>query len=110
MSGPVFVVSEWLPRENCDEELWKHCKHLMAATKKNESGCIRAHATRQISHPGSPGKSKYKIILLQEYADIKAFDIHCSKNYVTEFFKKYVENEKTSLVKEWTCRLFSEQD
>lgn len=109
MSGPVFVVSEWLPRESCDEELWKQCKHLMAATK-TESGCIRAHATRQILHPGSPGKSKYKIILLQEYADIKAFDVHCSQSYVTEFFKKYVENEKTSLVKEWTCRLFSEDD
>jgi len=103
MSGHVFVVSEWLPKENCEEELWKHFKSLLATTLENESGCIRAHATRQISHPGSPGKSKYKIVLLQEYIDIKAFDIHCSKNYVSGFFKKYVENEETSIVKEWTC-------
>jgi hypothetical protein len=26
MSGPVFVVSEWLPKENCEEELWNFLK------------------------------------------------------------------------------------
>ncbi len=104
----VFVVSEWLPKENCEEELWKQFKKLLAVTLKNERGCIRAHVTRQIPHPGSPGKSKYKIVLLQEYVDIKAFDSHCDANYVTDFFKEYIENEETSIVKEWTCRLFSE--
>ncbi len=74
MSGPVFIVSEWLPKENCEEELWAQMKKLMAVTKENEIGCVRAHATRQIAHPGSPGKSKYKIVLLQEYIDIDAFD------------------------------------
>lgn len=108
MSGPVFVVSEWLPKENCEQELWKQFKNLMAVTLKNESGCIRAHATRQISHPGAPGKSKYKIILLQEYVDTKAFDIHCGKDYVTNFVKKYIENKETSLVEDGRVRLFSE--
>lgn len=70
---------------------------------------LRAHATRQISHPGSPGKSKYKIVLLQEYVDIQAFDLHCSSSYVTETFKKLIENEETALVADWCCRLFSEE-
>ncbi len=110
MSGHVFVVSEWLPKENCEEELWNFFKELIALTKKNETGCIRAHATRQIPHPGAPGKSKYKIILLQEYVDIKAFDIHCQADYVKRAFKKYIEDEETSLVKEWNVRLFSEDE
>ena len=108
MLDHVFVVSEWLPKKDCEQKLLGHFKKLLALSLKNESGCLRAHVTRQISHPGSPGKSKFKIVLLQEYIDIKAFDIHCSKNYVSGFFKKYVENEETSIVKEWTCRLFSE--
>ena len=83
MSGHVFIVSEWLPKENREEELWKQWKNLMALTRENESGRIRAHATKQISHPGSPGKSKYKIVLLQEYVDIQAFDMHCKSSYVT---------------------------
>jgi|GEM_PF-24967 len=110
MSGHVFVVSEWLPKENCEEELWKFFKQLLALTLEKEKGCIRAHVTRQIPHPGSPGKSKYKIILLQEYVDIQAYDIHCNAPYVIEAFKKYVENEKTAIVQDWSCRLFSEDD
>lgn len=110
MSGHVFVVSEWLPKENCEKELWDIFKELMALSKKNESGCISAHATRQIPHPGSPGKSKYKIVLLQEYVDVKAFDVHCQSDYVQSAFKKYFENEETSLIEDWCCRLFSEDE
>jgi quinol monooxygenase YgiN len=109
-SSHVFVVSEWLPKETCEKELWDFFKELLALTKENESGCISAHATRQIPHPGAPGKSKYKIILLQEYVNLKAFDVHCQSDYVKCAFKKYVEDEETSIVKEWNVRLFSEDE
>ena len=108
MSAPVFVVSEWLPKENQEEALFQKFKKLMALTKASEQGCIRAHATRQIVHPGSPGKSKYKIVLLQEYDNIKAFDVHCDSDYVKEAFATLVEGNE-ALVQEWTCRLFSEE-
>ena len=108
MSDHVFVVSEWLPKEGCDQELWRQFKKLMALSLEKESGCVRAHATRQISHPGSPGKSKYTIVLLQEYVDIKSFDIHCGADYVNRCFKQFVENKETSLVADWRCRLFGE--
>lgn len=109
MSEHVFVISEWLPKENCEEECWKQFKKLMALTLENESGCISARATRQIPHPNSPGKSKYTIVLQQEYVNIKAFDIHCAADYVKDLVKKYIENEKTAIIKEGTCRLFSEK-
>lgn len=101
----VFVISEWLPRKNCDQDLWKQLKNIMALTAK-ETGCISARALRQRMHPGSPSKSKYTIVLFQEYIDLQAFDIHCDKDYVRNFFKQYVENEDLSLVEEWSCRLF----
>lgn len=110
MSGHVFVVSEWLPKEDCEEELWNFFKELMALTKKSESGCISARATKQISHPSAPGKSKYKIVLFQEYTDIKAFDSHCHADYVQNAFKKYIEDEETSMIEDWCCRLFSEDE
>jgi hypothetical protein len=37
MSGHVFVVSEWLPKENCEQELWKQFKQLMALTLEQDS-------------------------------------------------------------------------
>lgn len=110
MSGRVFVVSEWQPKEGRDQELLEHFKRLMALSVEKETGCVRAHATRQISHPGSPGKSKYTIVLLQEYVDIKAFDIHCAADYVKNCFKEFVENEEAGLVADWQCRLFSEDE
>ena len=110
MSDHVFVVSEWSPKENCEEELYNRFKKLLALTLEKESGCIRANVTRQISHPGSPSKSKYTIVLLQEYVDIKAFDIHCAADYVMNFFKTHVDNKETAIVKEWQCRLFRESE
>ena len=109
MSAHVFVVSEWLPKENHEQDLWNQFKKLLALTLEKEKGCISAHVTRQISHPGSPGKSKYTIVLLQEYANIQAFDVHCAAEYVTDFFKKYIDNQETGIVKDWTCRLFTEE-
>ncbi len=108
MSGHVFIVSEWLPKKNKDQEAWDHFKKLMALSREKEAGCIRAHATKQISHPGLPGQSKYKIVLLQEYVDIKAFDIHCEADYVKNFFKTYIENNESAIIEDWQCRLFSE--
>ena len=107
MSGHVFIVSEWLPKEGYDQELWQRFQQIMELSHK-EDGCIRAHATRQISHPGSPSKSKYTIVLLQEYIDVNAFNIHCAADYVTSFFKECIENKNTTIVDDWRCRLFSE--
>lgn len=110
MSASVFVVSEWIAKKNHEEELWDRFKKLMTLTRENEEGCVRAHATKQIAHPGSPGKSKYQIILLQEYKNIEAFNTHCEASYVTNFFKNYIDHPETGIVEEWTCRLFSEAD
>jgi quinol monooxygenase YgiN len=109
MSNHVFVVSEWLPKKNCEQECWKQLKKLMAETL-NEQGCLSARAMRQISHPNSPRKSKYTIVLQQEYVDIKAFDAHCNTEYVKDFVKKYVETKETALIEDGMCRLFSEDE
>ena len=108
MSDHVFVVSEWLPKEGYEDELLVKFKKLMALTLENEKGCLRAHATKQVLHPGAPKKSKYTIILLQEYVDSNAFEIHSNANYVINAFKELVENPATAMVADWQVRLFKE--
>lgn len=108
MSKHVFVVSEWLPKEGCEQALWDSFKKLVATTLKNEKGCVRAHVTKQIAHPGAPGKSKFTIVLLQEYVDVHAFDIHCASEYVANAFQELLANPDTALIADWQCRLFSE--
>jgi quinol monooxygenase YgiN len=107
MSKHVFVISEWLPKAGKEQELWVHFQKLVAETRK-ELGCVRAHATRQITHPGAPTKSKYPIVLLQEYVDSKAFDQHCASEYVAKAFSELLENKETAIIEEWQCRLFGE--
>lgn len=108
MSEHVFVVSEWLPKEGREQELWNFFKSLMALTHENEAGCVSARATKQVPHPGAPGKSKYSIVLLQEYINKSAFDQHCAADYVQAAFKKYIEDENTAIIADWQCRLLSE--
>ncbi len=109
MSNHVFVVSEWLAKENHEQELRELFKKIIDLSLKHEKGCLNARVTRQIEHPGSPTKSKYTIVLLQEYVNLQAFDIHCNAEYVTSFFKTYIENKDTSIVHDWRCRLFTEE-
>lgn len=81
----------------------------MALTAQ-ESGCVSARATRQLTHPGSPGKSRYTIVLMQEYVNVQAVDFHCAADYVMDFFRTSVENKGTAIVEDWTCRLFAETE
>src|SRR5258708_5380219 len=110
MSDHVFVVSEWLPKDGCEQKLLVKFKKLMALTLENEKGCLRAHATKQVLHPNASGKSKYTIILLQEYVDLNAFEIHCSADYVVSAFKELVENPASAMVEECQVRLFKEDE
>ena len=108
MSNHVFVVSEWLAKENHEQELREQFKKLLKISLENEPGCISARVTQQVKHPGAPSSSKYTIVLLQEYADVEAFDLHCKTEYVAEFFKNCIENKETAIVEHWQCRLLSE--
>ena len=108
MSNHVFVVSEWLAKPGHETEAWALFKNLMTLTKEKESGCISARCTKQIAHPGSPGKSKYQIVLMQEYDSLESFDRHCAADYVVNFAENYVLNKDTGIIADWRCRLFSE--
>lgn len=108
MSDHVFVISEWLPTVGCEQKLWNYFNELVKLTLQNEQGCIRAHAMKQIPHPGAPSESKFTIVLQQEYVDVDAFNIHCDSEYVKKAFEECIGNEDTALVADWQCRLFSE--
>ena len=106
MSNHVIVISEWLPKKDRHNDLLKVFKELAAITMQKEKDCIRYSVTQQVEHPGAPGKSKFTIILIQEYSNPKAFDAHCVSEHVQAFAKKYFEDDN-SLIEDWQCRLFS---
>ena len=108
MSSTVLVVSEWLSKENQEQKLFESFKKLASLTLEKEKGCVKYNVTRQITHPGSKGDSKYNILLIQEYVNIEAFDMHCKSEHVAEFIKDHIENKEISIIEDWRCRIFSE--
>lgn len=109
MSSHVLVVSEWLSKENQEQKLFESFKKLASLTLEKEKGCLKYNVTRQIPHPNANGQSKYPILLIQEYLNLDAFDMHCKSEHVAEFFKILIENKESSIVQDWRCRIFSEE-
>ena len=104
MPSHVLVVSEWLSKENSDQKLFESFKKLASLTLEKEKGCIKYHVTRQISHPAAKGDSKYTLLLIQEYVNLEAFDLHCQSEHVADFVKNHLD-----IVEDWRCRVFSEE-
>ena len=109
MSHSVYVIAEFLPRQNHEQELFELLNNLAAQTLKNEKGCLSYLVTRQVLHPGAQGVSKYKIVSIEEFSDKSAFENHCSASYVIDFVKQYIEPKDTSIVDDFCVRLFSAQ-
>ncbi len=109
MRSHVLVVSEWLSKQNHEQELFESFKKLAVLTLEKEKGCIKYNVTRQISHPAAKGQSKYGILLIQEYVNIEAFDNHCNSEHVSAFRKKHFENTDRCIIEDWRCRIFSEE-
>lgn len=109
MPSPVLVVSEWLSKKSHEQKLFESFKKLAIATLEKEKGCIKYTVTRQIFHPGSKGQSKYTILLIQEYVNLEAFDIHCKSEHVSDFCKSHIEDKDARIVEDWRCRIFSEE-
>lgn len=103
MSSSVFVVSEWLSKDKQDQTLFESFKKLAKLALEKEKGCLKYNVTRQISHPATKGESKYTILLMQEYVNKEAFDIHCNSEHVADFVKNNIE-----LVEDWRCRILCE--
>lgn len=108
MTKSVFVVSEWLPKVGSEQELWDVFKKLSLECLDKEPGCVTYRVTKQITHPGSPGKTKFTIILMQEYESLKAFDEHCESEHCKNAFNTFINEGPGRIVEDWRCRLLSE--
>ncbi len=103
----VYVIAEFSPKKNHEQEFFGLLNELGAQTLESEEGCLRYLVTQQILHPRAPGHSKYKIVSIEEFANEDAFDNHCKTKYVTDFIQKYIESKDTGIVDDVCVRLFS---
>jgi quinol monooxygenase YgiN len=108
MTQPVFIISEWLPKVGHEKELRDACKKFAFDSLEKEPGCVTFRVTKQIIHPGSPGKTKFTITLMEEFESLSAFEEHGEAEHCVNFFNAHVNEGPDCIVEDWRCRLFSE--
>lgn len=108
MSQRIYCIAEFEPKKGYEQELFEKLMSLESLTLR-ENGCIRYRVTRQIKHPQAPSESKFSIVFNEEWANIEAFDLHCAKPYIVEFFDKYVENPNSAIIADCNVRVFSDE-
>jgi len=53
MSKHVIVISEWLPKENCEQNIFETFLDLARKTLEAEKGCIQYNVSKQMTHPST---------------------------------------------------------
>ena len=107
MSKNVIVISEWLPKENCEQDIFEIFRDLARQTLETEKGCIQYNVSTQVTHPNTTSPRDFKIMLMQEFKSIEDFEKHCEAPYVAALFDKLIADQNTSLIDNYECRVFS---
>jgi quinol monooxygenase YgiN len=85
MSKIVYCIAQFTPKDGKFEELFARLKSLEPDTLR-EDGCISYRVTKHVHSEFAQGKSM-PIVFNESWASIEAFEEHCQKPYIVEFFE-----------------------
>ncbi|MEA1990453.1 MAG: putative quinol monooxygenase [Pseudomonadota bacterium] len=106
MSSKVYCLAQFQPKPGKEKELFKVLQNLEPNTLR-EDGCLQYIVTRHISSPFAEGKS-LPIVFNEVWADMPAFEAHCQRQEVVDFFNRYcVAND--GLAEDWNVCVYSDE-
>ena len=103
MSKRVYCIASFEAKDGLNEELFKVLQSLEPQTIR-EDGCIQYIVTKHITHPNATGKS-FPIVFNEIWESKEAFELHCNKPYIKEFFHKHCVLED-GLVKDFNVYVY----
>lgn len=106
MSSKVYCIAEFLPKEGQEQALYETLRALEPQTLR-EDGCLQYRVTRQINSPYAEGTG-FPIVFNEIWASMQAFEEHCQKDYIVNFFERYCLAED-GLAAQWNVRVFSDE-
>jgi len=106
MSSKVYCLAQFQPKSGKEAELFKVLQSLESNTLR-EDGCIQYRVTRQIPNRFAEGKS-LSIVFNEIWKDMAAFEAHCQRKEIIDFFETYCLAE-TGLAAEWNVCVYSDQ-
>ena len=106
MSSKVYCIAQFKPRAGKEAELFKVLQGLEPNTIR-EDGCIQYRVTRRISSPFADGAS-FPIVFNEIWANMAAFEAHCQRQEIVDFFSQYCIAE-TGLAADWNVCVYSDE-
>lgn len=106
MSKKLYCIASFEAKEGKEQELLETLQALEPLTLR-EDGCIQYIVTKQIEHPNAMGKS-YPIVFNEIWQSKEAFELHCNKPYITNFFETHCVAED-GLVKDFNVCVYTDE-
>lgn len=106
MSKKIYCIASFRAKEGKEQELIKTLQALEPLTLR-EDGCIQYRVTKHIEHPNAMGKS-FPIVFNEIWASKEDFELHCNKEYITNFFETHCVDEN-GLVEEFNVCVYSDE-
>jgi quinol monooxygenase YgiN len=106
MSSKLYCIASFKPKEGKFQELFETLQALEPQTQR-EDGCIQYLVTKHVSHPNAQGES-FPIVFNEIWESKEAFEIHCAKPYIENFFQTHCVSE-TGLVEDYNVCVYSDE-
>lgn len=106
MSQKIYCIASFEAKEGKEKELLEVLQALEPKTTR-EDGCLQYIVTKHIYHANAMGKS-FPIVFNEIWASKEAFELHCNKSYITEFFQTHCVN-KDGLVKDFNVCVYTDE-
>lgn len=101
MSKKLYCIASFKAKEGKEKELFQTLQALEPQTLR-EDGCIQYIVTKHISHPNATGES-FPIVFNEIWASKEAFEEHCNKPYIVDFFQTHCLSENGLVEKYNVC-------
>ncbi|BDY12130.1 antibiotic biosynthesis monooxygenase [Hydrogenimonas cancrithermarum] len=86
MSKKIYCIARFRAKTGKERELFEVLKALEPDTLR-EDGCLQYIVTRRIENPCAGCSDDFSIVFNEIWADRTAFEAHCNRNAIREFFQ-----------------------
>lgn len=106
MSKKIYCIASFKAKEGKEEALFKTLQALEPQTLR-EDGCIQYIITKHIAHPNAQGDS-FPLVFNEIWASKEAFEEHCAKAYIVDFFQTHCV-DSNGLVEKFNVCVYSDE-
>lgn len=106
MSAKVYCLAQFNPKPGQENALFSVLQSLEPNTLR-EDGCLQYRVTRHIASPFATGTS-YPIVFNEIWANMAAFEAHCQRQEIVDFFNTYCL-APDGLAAQWNVCVYSDQ-